>query len=513
MKQDNLLDALQYIDDALLESAADSMTEKKHYALWFWMTATAACVALVIGVWALLRQDAPLPDRSPVLQNNPTIMTDPIQNPIPNGPTQSCPDGMQQDKVDPTKPPANTCPDPTESMKPSAPPEEPDGPVDSAPNCPERPAGYRPPPMVEQPMEVPKNNGAGFTAEELGKLFSGYYGDTIYYEQVGFPDDILSGLASPPTVDYITIYQSTDREAAKEEAALGVLYDILPRLEKMLGQQIPIPQLVTESMWASSLSQNYITLKNYANGIEISCKSGSQYSYQSDDPALKINGITLSAKADDTDEKIMESVSAAIPYLEEVFDMDLSAYKIYRDYAFSDDMSYLSYMTVYLYSDDDVLDQFLQEYDDFPRRYLAGEVLCLNFSVTYRPGEMDTVICREIEFITQPQRWVKPLEQRKMLTLAEAEDLLDKGYIFCPHFCSICLQEQGAVDFSDYDRVSLEYVYGKDYAIPFYTFYKKLGDNADGSVRYAKTMIPAIDATGMEEYFESQLQYHNKCPY
>jgi hypothetical protein len=509
MKQDNLLDALQYIDDALLESAADSMAPKKRYAVWFWVTATAACVALLIGTWALLRQETSLPNRGPVLHDGVNIITDPTKSPMLNGPTMGKPNNSMQDVISPIDPTLSDEPDLPENPEP--PVEMPDKPADSMPNAPERPDGYRPPPCEELPMEVPKYDNPGFSAEELGELFSGSYGDTIYYDQVGFPEDSLSGLASAPAVDYITIYQSTDREAAKEEVALGVMYDILLRLEGLLGESIPTPKRFNESRWESSLPGYYITMKNYINGITVSCKTGSQY-YYSDDPALKINGITLSAKSTDTDQQIMEFVSAVIPYLEEVFDMDLSAYKIFRDYTFSADDSNFAQMTVYLYSKDHVTDRFLEQYDNYPRRYIAGEVLCLNFYQVYGEGECDTVLCREIEFVTQPQRWLKPMEQRKMLTLAEAEDLLDKGYVFCPHFCSICLQEQGAVDFSNYDRVSLEYVYGTECAIPFYTFYKKLGENADGSVRYAKTMVPAVDATGMEEYFESQLQYHQKYP-
>lgn len=505
MKQDQLLDALQYIDDALLESAADSMAEKKRYAIWFWITAAAACLVLVVGIWAMTRQMVSPPDGNPVLQVGATVMTNPTQiAPNPMEPTESDPA--------PTEPPVNQEPDSSEPMEF---PICPDPPMDSTPpmpNKPQQPEGSRPQYSPQVPVDVPKYDEAGFTAEELGVLFSASFGDTIYYDQVGFPNDQLSDLASPPNADYINIYQSADCEAATQKVAKGVMYDILPRLEILLDEKLPAPKLFTENVWEVNPQNHHITIKNYAGGIEITCKTGNSYTMSSEDPALKINGISLSVRSTDTDQQVMESLSTVIPYLEDVFDMDLSGYKIYRNYAFSENMGYLSYMEVYLYSNEHVVDPLLEQYEDLPRRYLSGEILCLNFSQTDREGEMDTVICRGIEFITQPQSWFEPVEQRKMLTLAEAEALLAKGYVFCPHYCPLCLQEQGAVDFSNYDRVSLEYVYGKDYAIPFYTFYKKLGDNADGSVRYAKTMIPAVDATGMEEYFENQLQYHGKYP-
>lgn len=58
--------------------------------------------------------------------------------------------------------------------------------------------------------------------------------------------------------------------------------------------------------------------------------------------------------------------------------------------------------------------------------------------------------------------------------------------------------------------VGVEYVYGKDYGIPFYTFYKKLSEDENGFVRYAKTMVPAIEVSGLEEYFEAQEEFHRQ---
>lgn len=93
-----------------------------------------------------------------------------------------------------------------------------------------------------------------------------------------------------------------------------------------------------------------------------------------------------------------------------------------------------------------------------------------------------------------------------------AEAMLRNGYVFSNHSCRLCMQNRQKVDFTDYDRVSLEYVFASDdirgYGIPFYTFYKRIRVNENGFVQYAKTMVPAIEVSGLQAYFEDQVQHH-----
>jgi len=100
----------------------------------------------------------------------------------------------------------------------------------------------------------------------------------------------------------------------------------------------------------------------------------------------------------------------------------------------------------------------------------------------------------------------------KMLTLEEAERLLEKGYVFGGHSCPICMANQPEVDFSDYTCVSIEYLAGLDVDIyiPFYTFYKYIGETSAGIGTYAKTYVPAVEIEGLEEYFKQQESRHPK---
>lgn len=476
MKQDTFMDALEYIDDTLLESAADSMMRKKRHGLWLWVSAVA-CLAVVIGVWALLGEGGWKPGGDSVLQNGATVDSQ-------KGPEQICPSVPMTD-----------------------------GPIEGLPpqtnQDPVRPEGYRPPPVTEEPGQIPKFEGVHFSAQQLGELFPDYYGDTFVYEQVCVPAGSLSSIAGIEGQEYINVYQYTDGTEPKESEVLGVVYDILPRLEELAGGTIPTPMLQKQSnayFGTVESGARTVSVRGLTSRTTISYRVGSAYDHDPGAPVLQINGATLSAWKADTDQQIMESLSQAIPYLEGIFDMDLSACKIFRDY--SDDGSFFYQMTVYLYSEDHVVDEVFEQYDDYPVRYIAGEVLCLNYEYVYRDGAADAVVCRELEFISQPRQLLKAAGQYEILSLAEAQALLNKGYVFSAHACRLCMQMQPEMSFADYDLVSLEYVLGKEYAIPFYTFYKKLNEDETGLVRYAKTMVPAIEASGMEEYFDDQIQYH-----
>lgn len=105
-----------------------------------------------------------------------------------------------------------------------------------------------------------------------------------------------------------------------------------------------------------------------------------------------------------------------------------------------------------------------------------------------------------------------------MISLEEAEKLLEKGYVFGGLNCPFCMANQEKVSFDDYDYVSFEYVreypssengYESRAFIPFYAFYKEIGMADNGNKLFAKTYVPAIEIDGYEEYFESQAETHH----
>ena len=92
-----------------------------------------------------------------------------------------------------------------------------------------------------------------------------------------------------------------------------------------------------------------------------------------------------------------------------------------------------------------------------------------------------------------------------LLSISEAEEELENGYIFLGHVCPICVSSQDKVDFSEHQ--GSEIVYRDSFythIIPYYAFYKQVDK---GSV--AVTYVPAVQVEGLEEYFQEQADFHS----
>lgn len=409
MREEKLMDAMEYVDDQLLESAADSMAGKRKRGQWKPLAAMAACLAMVVGLFWYNRF----------------------------------------------------------------------------------------PP-------VPKYENAIFSAEQIGELFPAKdaMGTNAYTEE-GYPNEELFVVPEVLDVEYLNIYKQIGTEPSEAELR-SLIKEVFPYIGKMYGCD------VSQTLFVRKASATGYSAETVSSGKRILASSdlySLSVSWGNDDLSpLSINGETFYAKNVQTDEEIMASVSSVIPYLEQVFDTELSAYKIDRSYSSSD--ADINYLNVWLYSETQVTDELLEQYDREPTRYCTGAMICLEFSREDLAKPSDTVVCRYISYEKSIQHRYKAYAQCRMISLDEAEALLANGYVFSNHVCKLCMDMQEQVDFSDYDRVSLEYVFGEDYSIPFYTFYKKIREDEDGFVQYAKTMVPAIEVSGLEEYFEEQQRYH-----
>ena len=417
MKQEKLMDALEYIDDALLESAAGSMVKKKQHFPWKRIAALAACVSLVIAL------------------------------------------GLYNHAI----------------------------------------------------MTVPKYEDAAFTAEQISALFSEKKDGINAYTIEGYPNESLFTLPQIPTREYLDVYRYNGTQPNAEELK-KLMEDVLPKVEQMYG--IEIPDVGITEDW-EPLAQKYSYFAETAVGGKMvrgnSAWNMLSVSWMNEQlQPLIVNGVMLEANSMETDERIMERVSAVIPYLEQMLGLELSAYKIDR-YRSSYD-SDLYGMEIWLYAQTQVADTMLEQYGGEPSRYCDGDMIVLEFGRKELSQASDTVVCRQIRYVRSLRHRHETDARCRMISLAEAEAMLRNGYVFSNHSCRLCMQNQQKVDFTDYDRVSLEYVFASDdirgYGIPFYTFYKRIRVNENGFVQYAKTMVPAIEVSGLEAYFEEQVQHH-----
>ncbi len=227
---------------------------------------------------------------------------------------------------------------------------------------------------------------------------------------------------------------------------------------------------------------------------------------------LTLKGEFAALPADASDEEIEIALADSIGYLRERFGADCSELKIVRSY----DYDKLSSVSVFLYDDTghagpDVL-------DGAP---VADRCIRLTFFTDWGEGSAhdwsrftkDGLLLGELSFsaaISPRDESYAEIGGSRILSLEEAEEMLAKGWVFGGHSCPLCMAEQEKIDFSDYDGVSIEYVHGQDELlyVPFYAFYKSLGENAFGMPVFAKTYVCAAEVSGLEEYFEGQKAEH-----
>lgn len=208
---------------------------------------------------------------------------------------------------------------------------------------------------------------------------------------------------------------------------------------------------------------------------------------------LEINDNPVVLKASYSDDEIKDSLSDLLNYVNICLDKNYSEILVRRG-ALTDSV------LVYLYDSEENPFPF-----DFCWPVFASDYIMLEF---YNPeDENDLLYPNELIFMRRiiPLRnSYELLGQSRMLTLDEAEQHLKKGYIFGAHVCKMCMLSQPEVDFSDYDAVALEYVKGDNgLIVPFYAFYKDIGQDSSGRQAYAMTYVAAIEIEGLQEYFAS----------
>ncbi len=235
--------------------------------------------------------------------------------------------------------------------------------------------------------------------------------------------------------------------------------------------------------------------------------------YKDYDRRLKINFQMVSILETDTDEQIKEKLKDTITYVCDSFGKNYTDIKISRDYSYEK----LEKITVYLYTPEETV--FPSNFFNTP---MVSEYISLTFHTNWDnnynwTGSEEQAFLTNVSLYETLKKWSEyynMVAKSKMLTLEEAEQLLEKGYVFGGHSCCLCMaapgKEEHEVDFSNYSFVNIEYVSNEngEMCIPFYAFYKYIGETSDGIGTYAKTYVAAIEVKEYEEYFKNQEKDH-----
>ncbi len=369
---------------------------------------------------------------------------------------------------------------------------------------------------------IPIYDEAQYTAEDIADFFGAYDsydGATSSYQKVYVPDAKHLNLKPFEYQEYITTYEKTASELPLDKNEFSIFVDdIFTRLCPAL--EIDIPKYNIEE--ASILNNKYLEVEvnDYEDFFSIYQTSFYDVtrlnSSNIEDPSNTLSGTKIEIDQRKTDEEIKKDLQPIKETLFSVFGVEFNDIKITRSYD-SYDTSGATWIYVYFYDEDahplnnefaspvsDFIELSFDHFQNSPDEIVSDDILN-NVYITYR------------HYRQNPNEKYKPAKQLKMITLEDAEALLYNGYVFGGHSCRLCMAAQEKVSFEGYDFVKIQYMSGmntddKNEIIPFYAFYKYIGDAENCNKTYALTYVPAIKVSGYEEYFEAQEKNHVDPP-
>ena len=367
---------------------------------------------------------------------------------------------------------------------------------------------------------VPTYDEAIYSAGDIAALFSAVNDgvSTNAYQTVFVPTADQLYLSGLPQDQYAAIYQYTTPKNDLDREKISSFSDsIIPDVSDALGIEVP-EYRIEES---STSRKDYLKIRIDNSDYQINLYQTAAYhrfslfsfAGSSRNGTVTLNEQIIQADQTCSDEKILRSLADIKQALFEMFGVRFQDAKVCRDYDSYSEYGVTS-LTVYFYNESDhplnaysdapVSDYIKVYFDNFPNYTddIVSDTVLTVARVDYIQHRSDASIRYE------------QIANAKRISLKEAEILLNNGYVFGGHSCPLCMSAQEKVDFEDYDYVEFTYVTGCDMlgnqtqTIPFYAFYKRIGIAQNGNEIYAMTYVPAIEVSGLQEYFEAQKQNH-----
>ncbi len=376
-------------------------------------------------------------------------------------------------------------------------------------------------PTPKPPKEVPVFNNPLFTATELAELLEGdelkdNAVATNAYTTEEVPSAEYLRIFPVPTEDYVTLYESHSYKQSLDRGEFSSFADrIVPKLSDALGTSFPPYSIERDEMYDGS---PYLLIRQETGQYRISLthrETWNSVNISSKVHTIDLDGAPVQVDQRMSDEDIIESLADIKEKLFDIFGVRFADAMVSREYDSYSEYG-VTWLAVYFYNQED---DPLHAYSYSPRSsYIALEFD--NFMNYNGDVVSDTMLSdvdiRYVQMREGDRSQFEPMSKAKRISLADAEALLYNGYVIGGHVCPLCMAEQTPVEFSGYDFVGFTYRTGYDeendrtVAIPFYTFYKRIGTAKNGNAIYAKTNVPAIEVTGFKKYIESQRKNHRQ---
>ncbi len=373
-------------------------------------------------------------------------------------------------------------------------------------------------PQKEPPEDYPLRE---FSADEVAGIFNSYIMDsTTKYSTIYVPSSDFLPLKPLNQDEYQLVYEykSAPKKALNREEFENFVSVCLSAFCD--AAEFSVPSYQIEEHQRNNTYE--VNLNDILNGFCFidQTQTANWFAFSPDDNTtqkFQLDGIPVTVDQTKSDEEIIASIKELRKTLFEIFDVNFSDTKIVREYEGFDEYG-VQFLRIYFYN---MSDHPMNEITARPRsNYISLE---FDNNINYSGDIVSPDWLRKVDIRYCQNRTednTMTVAKVKTLPLERAEEYLSEGYVFSGHVCKLCESMQAAVDFTDYDYVSLSYFFegytmtNKDkprVALPVYVFYKYIGKAQNGNLTYAYTYVPAIEVSGMEEYFQHRLErYHSQ---
>lgn len=378
-------------------------------------------------------------------------------------------------------------------------------------------------------IDIPTYDGAFYTAEQVASVFDGPATDAVKtnaYVEIEAPSVAELGIIPIPDSEYMTVYKRSDGNIGLD---LDVFKDdingILERASAVLREDFGELGIdYDDGRYSYDGKGSYIgniqsdDYRFYFSHTQSSFSATLHAVTMREDGKLskyeiELDGVTLSVDQRQSDEEIIDSLAGLKESIFDIFGVEFSDAEVVRSYS-SWSENGVERMYVYLYNESDCSinpyvkiprsDHIMISFDNFEN--YSGDVVS--------DGVLSNCDVKYVKNRVEPSEKYVAEASVKLIPLEVAEQLLYRGYVFGGHSCPLCMEEQEDISFEDYDAVGITYLSGEGddvLVIPFYVFYKKIGDCKNGNITYARTYVPAVEVSGLEEYFDMQKDSHKEA--
>lgn len=328
-----------------------------------------------------------------------------------------------------------------------------------------------------------------------------------FWYSLADPDE-LRHAAPLPTDPYLPIYREVN---VFDEATLeAFIQKWLPTAKAMTGitdTDYEIKWIGTSGVRTPSRYVAKVGPEEVGKHITFTIQEEGALSFACPAEILTEGDLFPTLRKNSGDKEILSVLDGGIDYLEKALGQEFRDADIeWRDmeYQGSGYLSSIHELTV-------TLNGYPPEgAEEFP--YAIASIPAFTVTLNYQYvdyGSSDELVLKDLTY-SKPRNtadYTVLVGKAKTIPLEEAEAMLEAGYVFNATKCLICRPTGCDVDFSEYDSVGL--VYRKSIAghylwsVPCYAFYKHKGDE------YAAVYIPAVEVTGLTEYFAECTEKHS----